>query len=215
VGTVNLAYPAYESGGDMDKFWELMDKYTELCHDSLKVRIKRLLGVTSDCAPILWQHGAYARLDKGEKLDALIYGGYSTASLGYAALYECVKYMTGHSHTDGAEGKEFAIKVMQYLNDKCAKWKADENIGYSVYGTPIESCTYKFATKLKENFGDDIFVTLDGKDRDYITNSFHQPVFEKSDPFTKLDRESVFQALSPGGCDQYNLFVATLNHVNH
>jgi len=179
-----------------------MDKRTELCHKALQCRHERLEQVTSDVAPILWQYGALARLDKGEKLTNLLHNGYSTISLGYAGLYECVKYMTGKSHTTD-EGEEFGLQVMQYLNDKCAKWKEEENIDYSIYGTPIESTTYKFAKCLKKRFGNDIFIQLDGKDRDYITNSYHIPVFEEINPFEKLEKEAKFQRLSPGGAISY------------
>lgn len=203
VTTINLVDAALSSGGDFDKFWKLMEDRCELCHKGLKARIDRLEQVTSDVAPILWQHGAFARLERGESLHNLIHHGYSTASLGYAGLYECVKYMTGHSHTDGKEGETFGLKVMQFLNDQCAKWKAAEDIDYSVYGSPIESTTYKFAKCLKKRFGEDIFVKLDGKDRSYITNSYHVPVFEKIDAFSKLSLEAKFQKLSPGGAISY------------
>ena len=199
VTTINLADVAFSSKGDIATFWKLFEERTELCHKGLKARIKRLEAITSDVAPILWQNGAYARLGKGEKLYDLIHNGYATASLGYGALYECVKYMTGHSHTDGGVGEAFGLEVMTKLNDKCAQWKTEENIDYSVYGTPLESGTYKFAKTLKKRFGDDIFVKLDGKDRNYITNSYHVPVFEPIDPFEKLKLESKFQKLSPGG----------------
>lgn len=203
VTTINLADLALSSGGDFNKFWELFEERTELCHLGLKARLKRLEQVTSDVAPILWQNGALARLNKEERLYDLLHHGYCTVSLGYGALYECVKYMTGHSHTDGAEGEKFGLEVMQRLNDKCAQWKAAEDIDYSVYGTPLESGTYKFAKCLKKRFGDDVFIKLDGKDRDYITNSYHVPVFEHIDPFTKLKIESKFQKLSPGGAISY------------
>lgn len=203
VTTINLADVALSSNGDFNKFWQLMEERCELCHKGLKARIDRLEEVTSDVAPILWQNGAFARLNKGEKLHNLIHHGYSTASLGYAGLYECVKYMTKHSHTDGAEGETFGLKVMQFINDKCAQWKTAEDIDYSVYGSPIESTTYKFAKTLKKRFGDDVFVKLDGKDRNYITNSYHVPVFEKIDAFDKLEIESKFQKLSPGGAISY------------
>jgi ribonucleoside-triphosphate reductase len=202
VTTINLVDAAFSSNGNEDKFWKLLEERCELCHLGLRARIDRLLEVTADVAPILWRYGAFARLDYGEKLTDLIYNGYSTASLGYAGLYECVKYMKGVSHTDPA-GKEFAKRVMQKLNDMCAKWKAAENIDYSVYGSPIESTTYKFAKKLKARFGDDIFVKLDGKDRNYITNSYHVPVFEEIDAFEKLAIEAEFQPLSPGGAISY------------
>ena len=200
VTTINLADVALSSGGDFDRFWQLMEERTELCHQGLLARIMRLEKVTSDVAPILWQHGALARLEKGQTLYDLIHHGYSTASLGFAALYECVKYMTGHSHSDGAEGEKFGLEVMKFLNDKCQQWKKVEDIDYSVYGTPIESTTFKFAKNLKRRFGDDVFVKLDGHDRNYITNSYHLPVFEKIDAFNKLKIESKFQQLAPGGC---------------
>lgn len=201
VVTINLPDIALSSKRDMDKFWKIFDERLELCHRALQARYKRLSMGISDVAPILWQYGALARLEKGESIDKLLKNGYSTLSLGYAGLYECVKYMTGYSHT--GEGKEFGLAVMQHLNDACNKWKKEENIDYSVYGTPIESTTYKFATKLKERFGKDIFVEMDGADRDYITNSYHVPVFEKINPFEKLSLESEFQKLSPGGAISY------------
>ena len=201
VVTINLPDIALSSNKDMNKFWEIFDERLELCHRALQARYKRLSMGVSDVAPILWQYGALARLEKGESIDKLLKNGYSTLSLGYAGLYGCVKYMTGHSHT--GEGKEFGLAVMQHLNDACSKWKKEENIDYSVYGTPIESTTYKFATKLKERFGKDIFVEMDGADRDYITNSYHVPVFEAINPFEKLSLESEFQKLSPGGAISY------------
>ena len=203
VVTLNLVDIAYSSGGDMKTFWNIFEERTELCHKALRARHERLLNTVSDVAPILWQHGALARLNKGEMINNLLYGGYSTISLGYAGLYECVKYMTGHSHTDNGEGKSFGLDVMQRLNDKCREWKTAENIDYSLYGSPIESTTYKFAKCLKKRFGDNIFTELDGNDRDYITNSYHVPVFEKIDPFEKLALESEFQQLSPGGAISY------------
>ena len=203
VTTINLVDAAFSSEGNFDKFWQLMEERCELCHKGLQARVNRLEEITSDVAPILWQHGAFARLAPGEKLHELIHHGYSTASLGYAGLYECVKYMTGHSHSDGAEGEQFGLQVMKFLNDKCAQWKAKEDIDYSVYGSPIESTTYKFAKCLKKRFGDDIFIKLDGKDRNYITNSYHIPVFEKIEGFDKLEIESHFQRLSPGGAISY------------
>lgn len=203
VTTINLVDAALSSDGDFDKFWQIMEERCELCHKGLRARIDRLEQVTSDVAPILWQHGAFARLDKGESLHELIHHGYSTASLGYAGLYECVKYMTGRSHTDGGKGETFGLKVMQFLNDQCTKWKKEEDIDYSVYGSPIESTTYKFAKCLKKRFGDDVFIKLDGADRTYITNSYHIPVFEKIDAFNKLAIESKFQKLSPGGAISY------------
>lgn len=197
VVTINLVDIALSSKGDLDKFWKLFDERLDLCHRALQARHERLSHATSDVAPILWQHGALARLEKGESIHPLLHSGYSTISLGYAGLYECVKYMTGMSHTSG--GKQFGLKVMQYLNDACAKWKEEEDIDYSVYGTPIESTTYKFAKKLKERFGLIKGIT----DRDYITNSYHVPVFEEIDAFSKLKLESEFQQLSPGGAISY------------
>ncbi|MBO5530794.1 MAG: anaerobic ribonucleoside-triphosphate reductase [Bacilli bacterium] len=199
VVTINLPDIALTSGKDMDIFWKVFDERMELCHRALQIRHKRLSKVTSDVAPILWQHGALARLEKGESIHELLHHGYSTISLGYAGLYECVKYMTGHSHTDNGKGKEFGLEVMQKLNDYCAKWKAEEDIDYSVYGTPIESTTYKFAKCLRDRFGKIKGIT----DRDYITNSYHVPVFEEIDAFTKLRLESEFQKLSPGGAISY------------
>lgn len=203
VVTISLPDIAFSSGGDMDKFWELFYERTELCHKALKTRHNRLKGTSSDVAPILWQYGALARLEKHEPIDKLLYGGYSTISLGYAGLYECVKYMTGCSHSDEGIGEKFGLKVMQALNDQCNKWKKEENIDYSLYGTPLENTTYKMAKKLKERFGKDIFVQLDGADRNYITNSYHIPVFEPIDAFEKLRIESKFQKLSPGGAISY------------
>ena len=199
VVTINLADIALSSGKDFDKFWELFEERTELCHKALQCRHERLAQATSYVAPILCQNGALARLKPGESLHNLLHNGYSTLSLGYAALYECVKYMTGHSHTDKGEGYKFGIKVMQALNDKCAEWKEKENIDYSLYGSPIESTTYKFARNLKERFGIIEGIT----DRDYVTNSYHVPVFENIDAFTKLELESEFQQLSPGGAISY------------
>lgn len=199
VVTLNLVDIAFSSGGDFDTFWKIFEERTELCHKALRIRHERLKGTPSDVAPIIWQDGAFARLKKGEVIDKLLYNGYSTISLGYAGLYECVKYMTGHSHTDMAEGTKFGLKAMHVLNDKCSKWKMEENIDYSLYGSPIESTTYKFAKCLKRRFG-----VIEGiTDRDYITNSYHVPVFEKIDPFTKLELESQFQKLSPGGAISY------------
>ena len=199
VVTINLPDVALSADGDMDKFWKIFDERLELCHRALQIRHKRLSNATSDVAPILWQHGALARLKKGESIHELLHHGYSTISLGYAGLYECVKVMTGHSHTDNGEGKEFGLKVMQHLNDATAKWKAEEDIDYSVYGSPIESTTYKFAKCLKARFG-----TIKGiTDRGYVTNSYHVPVFEEIDAFTKLKLESEFQRLSPGGAISY------------
>lgn len=211
VVTINLVDIALSSEKDMDTFWEIFNERTELCHKALKIRHERLEGTVSDVAPILWQDGAFARLKKGEVIDKYLHGGYSTISLGYAGLYECVKYMTGNSHTDNSIGEEFGLRVMQALNDKCKQWKVDENIDYSLYGTPIESGTYKFAKCLKKRFGEDVFVKIDGRDRDYITNSYHVPVFEEIDPFMKLAIESKFQKLSPGGAISY-VECANLTH---
>ncbi len=199
VVTINLPDVALSSDGDMDKFWKIFDERLELCHKALQIRHKRLSNATSDVAPILWQHGALARLEKGESIHELLHHGYSTISLGYAGLYECVKFMTGHSHTDNGEGKEFGLAVMQKLNDATAKWKKEEDIDYSVYGSPIESTTYKFAKCLKERFG----IVKGITDRNYITNSYHVPVFEEIDAFSKLKLESEFQKLSPGGAISY------------
>ncbi len=211
VVTISLPDIAFSSDGDFDKFWEIFEERTELCHKALRARHERLLGTSSDVAPILWQHGAYARLKKHEKIDRLLYDGYSTISLGYAGLYECVKFMTGHSHSDEGIGEEFGLKVMQALNDKCTQWKEDENIDYSLYGTPLESTTYKFAKCLKSRFGEDIFIKLDGFDRNYITNSYHIPVFEHITAFEKLRIESKFQKLSPGGAISY-IEVPSMSH---
>ena len=199
VVTINLPDIALSSDRDMDTFWQIFEERTELCHKALRIRHERLVGTPSNVAPILWQDGAFARLKKGEKIDKYLYGGYSTISLGYAGLYECVKYMTGKSHTDHAEGTEFALKVMQALNDKCKQWKVAENIDYSLYGTPIESTTYKFAKCLQKRFGIIEGIT----DKDYITNSYHVHVTEAIDPFEKLALESEFQKLSPGGAISY------------
>lgn len=199
VVTLNLPDIALSSGGNFDKFWELFEERTELCHKALRLRHERLLGTPSDVSPILWQYGTLARLKKGETIDKLLYDGYSTISLGYAGLYECVKYMTGCSHSDEGIGEAFGLKVMQALNDKCKQWKESENIDYSLYGTPLESTTYKFAKKLKERFG----VVKGITDRNYITNSYHIPVFEPINAFEKLRIESKFQKLSPGGAISY------------
>ncbi len=198
VVTINLVDVALSSGGDRDKFNEIFEERLELCHKALRCRHERLLGTPSDAAPILWQYGALARLKKGEKIDKLLYGGYSTISLGYAGLYECVKYMTGKSHTD-AEAKPFALQVMQKMNDKCKQWKEAERIDYSLYGTPLESTTYKFAKALQRRFGVIPGIT----DKNYITNSYHVHVTEEIDAFTKLKFESEFQRLSPGGAISY------------
>lgn len=198
VVTINLVDVALSSGGNFDKFWKIFDERLALCHRALQARHKRLLGTPSDAAPILWQYGALARLKKGEKIDKLLFGGYSTISLGYAGLYECVKYMTGKSHTD-AGAKPFALSVMQHMNDKCNEWKKDENMDYSLYGTPLESTTYKFAKCLQKRFGIVPGIT----DKNYITNSYHVHVSEHIDAFTKLKFESEFQKLSPGGAISY------------
>ena len=198
VVTINLVDVALSSGRDVDKFWQIFEERLELCHQALQCRHERLKGTLSDAAPILWQYGALARLQKGEPIDKLLYGGYSTISLGYAGLYECVKYMTGKSHTD-VSAKPFALSVMQKMNDKCAQWKAAENIDYSLYGTPLESTTYKFAKCLQKRFGLIPGIT----DKSYITNSYHVHVSEQIDAFTKLAFESEFQQLSPGGAISY------------
>ena len=198
VVTINLVDVALSSEGNFEKFWKIFDERLDLCHRALQARHKRLLGTPSDAAPILWQYGALARLKKGEKIDKLLFGGYSTISLGYAGLYECVKYMTGKSHTD-AGAKPFALSVMQHMNDKCSEWKKDENMDYSLYGTPLESTTYKFAKCLQKRFGIVPGIT----DKNYITNSYHVHVSEQIDAFTKLKFESDFQRLSPGGAISY------------
>ena len=198
VVTINLVDVALSSGGNFDKFWKIFDERLALCHRALQARHKRLLGTPSDAAPILWQYGALARLKKGEKIDKLLFGGYSTISLGYAGLYECVKYMTGKSHTD-AGAKPFALSVMQHMNDKCNEWKKAENMDYSLYGTPLESTTYKFAKCLQKRFG----IVPGLTDKNYITNSYHVHVSEHIDAFTKLKFESEFQKLSPGGAISY------------
>ena len=198
VVTINLVDVALSSGGNFEKFWKIFDERLDLCHRALQARHKRLLGTPSDAAPILWQYGALARLKKGEKIDKLLFGGYSTISLGYAGLYECVKYMTGKSHTD-AGAKPFALSVMQHMNDKCNEWKKAENMDYSLYGTPLESTTYKFAKCLQKRFGIVEGIT----DKNYITNSYHVHVSEPIDAFTKLKFEADFQRLSPGGAISY------------
>ena len=196
--TINLVDVALSSEGDVDRFWEIFDERLELCHKALMCRHNRLKGTLSDAAPILWQYGALARLEKGETIDKLLYGGYSTISLGYAGLYECVKFMTGESHTD-PDATPFALSVMQHMNDKCAEWKAEHNIDFSLYGTPLESTTYKFAKALQRRFGIVPGIT----DHGYITNSYHVNVREDIDAFTKLKFESQFQRLSPGGAISY------------
>lgn len=212
VVTINLPDIALSSDGDFNKFWDIFEERMELCHEALQYRHERLTDTLSDVAPILWQHGALARLNKGEKINELLHDGYSTISLGYAGLYECVKYMTGSSHSDGDIGEKFGLKIMQALNDKCNQWKEAEKIDYSPYGTPMESGTYKFAKSLKKRFGNDIFIKLDGEDRDYITNSYHIPVFEQINPFDKLSVESKFQKLSGGGAISY---IETANMQNN
>ncbi len=209
VVTLNLVDVACSSGKDEEKFWKLMDERTELCYRALMCRHERLLGTPSDVAPILWQFGALARLKKGEKIDKLLFDNYSTISLGYAGLCECTRYMKGVSHTD-PDGKEFALKVMQYMNDKCAKWRKDTNISFSLYGTPLESTTYKFAKCLQKRFGMIPGVT----DKNYITNSYHVHVTEKIDAFTKLKFESEFQALSPGGAISYVEVPNMMNNID-
>ena len=198
VVTINLVDVALSSGGNFEKFWKIFDERLALCHRALQARHQRLLGTPSDAAPILWQYGALARLKKGEKIDKLLFGGYSTISLGYAGLYECVKYMTGKSHTD-AGAKPFALSVMQHMNDKCNEWKKAENMDYSLYGTPLESTTYKFAKCLQKRFG----IVKGITDKNYITNSYHVHVSEPIDAFTKLKFEADFQRLSPGGAISY------------
>lgn len=199
VVTVSLPDIALSSGGNIDEFWKIFDERTEMCHKALKIRHSRLRGTLSDTAPILWQNGAFARLKKGEPIDKLLFGGYSTLSLGYAGLYECVKYMTNSSQSDETDGEKFGLQVMQALNNKCAEWKKEENIDYSLYGTPLEATTEKFAKKLKERFG-----VIEGiTDRIYVTNSYHIPVFEHIDAFEKLRIEAKFQRLSPGGSISY------------
>lgn len=202
VVTINLPDVGLSADKNVKRFWKILDQRLDLCHKALQCRHERLKMVTAKRAPLLWQYGALARLDKDETIEPLLKDNYSTISLGYAGLYECVKAMTGKSHTD-PEAKEFALEIMQHLNDKCAEWKSKEGIGYSLYGTPIESTTYKFAKCLKLRFGEDVFEKLDGKDRDYITNSYHVPVFEEIDAFEKLKLESEFQILSPGGAISY------------
>ena len=199
VVTINLVDAALSSGKDKDKFWSILNERLELCHKALLCRHERLKGTLSDAAPILWQYGALARLKKGEPIDKLLYGGYSTISLGYAGLYECVKYMTGRSHTDAEVGTPFALEVMERLNAACRGWKAEHNIDFSLYGTPLESTTYRFAKCLQKRFG----VVEGVTDKAYITNSYHIHVTEEIDAFSKLAFESKFQALSPGGAISY------------
>ena len=202
VVTINLPDVALSSEGNMDEFWKIFEQRLELCHRALYCRYQRLKHIPSDVAPILWQHGALARLKKGETIDKLLVGGYSSISLGYAGLYECVKYLTKKDYKDD-EVKSLALKIMEYMNKKCDIWNEQENLGYSIYGSPIESTTYKFAKCLKKRFGEDVFVQIDGRDRDYITNSYHYPVFEPIDAFEKLKFESEFQELSTGGAISY------------
>ena len=202
VVTINLPDVALSSEGDMDEFWKIFEQRLELCHKALYCRYQRLKNIPSDVAPILWQHGALARLKKGETIDKLLVGGYSSISLGYAGLYECVKYLTKKDYKDD-ETKNLALKIMEYMNKKCDIWNEQENLGYSIYGSPIESTTYKFAKCLKKRFGEDVFVQIDGRDRNYITNSYHYPVFEPIDAFEKLKFESEFQELSTGGAISY------------
>lgn len=206
VVTINLPYIALLSKGNMEEFWKYFNEYTELCHKALQCRIDKIKNTSVDVAPIMWKYGALGRLKSGQKIGKLMFNGYATISLGYAGLYECVKYMTGESHSQ-TNGEKFGLEVMQALNDKCNKWKAEEHIDYSIYGTPIESTTYKFAKSLKNEFGEIKGIT----DRDYITNSYHIPVFEEIDPFTKLGTESKFQKLSPGGAISY-IECADLTH---
>ncbi len=208
VVTLNLVDVALSAGKDMDKFWEIMNERSELVHKALRCRHERLLGTPSDVAPILWQNGALARLKKGETIDKLLYGNYSTISYGYAGLYECVYYMTGHSHTD-PEAKDFALKIMQHMNDKCAEWRKAENIAYSVYGTPLESTTYRFAKALQKRFG----VIPEVTDHDYITNSYHVNVREEISSFQKLAFEAEFQRLSPGGAISYVEMADLTNNI--
>lgn len=203
VCTINLPDVAFSSGKDFNKFWKLFDERMELCHKGLRCKYERLSHATSDVAPLLWQYGAYARLDKHESIEPLLHNNYSSISLGYAGLYECVKYMTGYSHSDKGPGHDFALQVMKAIKNKCDQWQKEENIGYSPYGSPIETTSYTFAKALKRRFGDDIFIKLDGHDRNYITNSVHIPVFEEIDPFTKLKIEAEFQPYSTGGYISY------------
>lgn len=198
VATVNLPYIALKSDKDIDKFYELLDEYLDIAHKALRFKHERLLGTPSDVAPILWQHGALARLKKGEKIDKLLYDNYSTISLGYAGIYETTLALTGESHTS-EKGREFALELMQYLNDKCSEWKKDENISYSLYGTPMESGTYKFAKALQRDFPDETEFTK----YNYITNSYHINVREEVDAFSKIEQEAHFQELSPGGAIVY------------
>ena len=203
VCTISLPDLALSSKGDEKEFWKLFDERMELIHKVHRSTYKRLCNATSDVAPILWQHGAFTRIDKHESIKPFLENNYSSVSIGYAGLYECVKYMTGHSHTDNGIGYEFALKIMKALKDRADKWQKEEHLGYSIYGSPIESTTYKFAKCLKKRFGNDVFINLDGKDRNYITNSVHVPVFEKIDIFNKLKLEAEFQPYSTGGYVSY------------
>lgn len=209
VVTLNLVDVALSSEGDYDKFWDLMEQRTELCHKALLCRHERLEGTLSDVAPLLWQYGAFARLKKGEKIDKLLHNGYASISLGYAGLYECVKYMTGKSHINSKEGHDFAIKVMKFMNDKCDQWNNEHYIGFSIYGSPIENTTYKFAKCLQKRFGIIEGIT----DRNYITNSYHTFVKEPINAFEKLAKESEFQALSLGGAISYVETAGLVNNV--
>lgn len=210
VVTLNLVDVALSSEGDYEKFWDLMEQRTELCHKALLCRHKRLEGTLSDVAPLLWQYGAFARLEKGEKIDKLLHNGYASISLGYAGLYECVKYMTGKSHIDSQEGHDFGIKVMQFMNDKCDQWNKEHYIGFSIYGSPIENTTYKFAKCLQKRFGIIKGIT----DRNYITNSYHTFVKEPINAFDKLAKESEFQALSLGGAISYIETDGLINNID-
>jgi ribonucleoside-triphosphate reductase len=214
VCTINLFDVALSSNGDYDSFWQLMEERSELVHRALQVKLNSIKGTLSDVAPILWQNGAFARLQKHEPIDKLLYNGYCTISYGYAGLYECVKFMTGNSHSDGSIGEKFGLEVMQFINDKCNQWYKEEGIQYSVYGSPIESTTYKFAKCLKKRFGNDVFTKLDKKDRNYITNSYHLPVFEKINAYDKLSIESKFQGLSIGGAISYIEAVNTSQNID-
>lgn len=212
VVTINLPDVALSADGDIDTFWKIFDKRLELCRKALYCRYLKLKGTLSDVAPILWQDGALARLKPGETIDKLLVGGYSSISLGYAGLYECVTCLT-HKPYLSEESKNLGLQIMQHMNDKCAEWDKTDDLGYSIYGSPIESTTYKFAKCLKKRFGNDVFIKIDGRDRNYITNSYHYPVFEPIDAFNKLKFESEFQALSTGGYF-YIPWIATSNYVN-
>lgn len=202
VVTLSLVDIALSSGKNIENFWKLLEERVELCHEALQCRYKKLKGTSSDVAPILWQHGALARLNKHEKIDNLLLNGYASISLGFAGLYECIKYMTNESQLE-ENGFNFGIQIMKELNRKCDQWREEENLGYSLYSTPLEATTYKFSKCLKKRFGDDVFVQIDGRDRNYITNSYHIPVFQEINPFDKLIIESKFQELSLGGAISY------------